>query len=119
MKAKNVNILSRIFDSAKDYVNLRQELFKLNMLKNMTKISTVLVTVFTFILAGTILLIFASATFVVWYGSRSNDYTGGLLIVLGIVVFFSILLFVFHKRIFNSLFIKLYAEIIFEDDDED
>ncbi len=119
MKAKNVNVLARIFDSAKDYVNLRQELFKLNILKNMTKISTVLVTVFTFILAGTLLLIFAFATFVVWYGSRSNDYTGGLLIVLGIVVFFSIILFVFHKRIFNSLFIKLYAEIIFEDDDED
>ena len=119
MKAHLTNILTRICDSTKDYVNLRQELFKLTTLKNITRLSTALLTVFTFVLAGTILLIVASATFIVWYGRQSQDYLGGLLIVMGVVLVFSVVLLIFHKKIFNSLFIKLFSGIIFDDDDED
>lgn len=119
MRSNLTNIISRIFDSTKDYVNLRQDLFKLTILKNLTKISTALVTVFTFILAGTILLVVACATFVVWYGDKTQDYVGGLLVVLGVVFLISIFLYFFRKKIFHSLFLKLYSGIIFDDDDKD
>ncbi len=119
MKANLTNILSRIYDSTKDYVNLRQDLFKLSILKSLTKISTALVTVFTLILAGTILLVVACATFVVWYGDKTQDFVGGLLLVTGVVFLISVFLYLFRKKIFHSLFLKLYSGIIFDDDDNE
>lgn len=119
MKTNLSNNFAGLRDSAKEYINLKLDLAKLSVLEKMTEISVFLTKLLGFILAGTILFLFAAATFVVWYGDQYDDYVAGLLIVMGIVFLLTLLFFFFRNAVITSFFLKTFSKILIEDDDED
>lgn len=119
MKLDLISNFNIIQTHLKEYLNLRLQLVKLSVLEKVTKISVFITSLMVIILAVSIFFVFASAAFVVWYGSRTQDYLTGLLIVMGIVVFLMVIFFLLRRTIVESFFIKTFSSILLENDLDD
>jgi len=102
-------------DSVKDYIQARLDLYKLLLLKKTTQSMSFLFGMLIVILLCTLLLLFAGAAFIFWYGNTYGNYLEGTLIVVGIFLLISLLFIVFRKKILESVFLKNISEIIYEE----
>lgn len=119
MKTNLSNNFNELGDSVKEYFNIQLELVKLSMLEKLVKIAVFSISTLVIVLAGTIIFLFASAAFVVWYGSNYQDYLTGLFIVMGFVVLLTLLFYVFRRVFVESYIIKKLSSILLQDDNDD
>lgn len=104
--------------SIKDYLNVHLDLVKLSMLEKVVRILVLTVSVFVIIIASTLIFIFASAAFVIWYGANYESYLPGLFIVIGFVVIITLLFYAFRRAFVESYFIKKLSSILLQDDND-
>lgn len=116
----NDNISSSIAglnESAKQYLQARLDLLKLQILKKASLIASHIFGLLIVILLSTIILAFTCAAFILWYGSTYNSYLEGISIILGILFFILIVSLIFKKKLLTSLFVSRFSEILFEDNE--
>ncbi len=119
MKTTLSNNFKELGDSVKEYFNIRLELAKLSIVEKLVKIIVLRISLLVIILATTILFLFASAAFVIWYGSNYQDYLTGLFIVMGFVVVLTLLFYVFRRILVESYFIRKLSSILLQDEDDE
>ena len=119
MKTILSNNFGELGTSIKDYLNIQLDLVKLSMVEKMVKISIFSISLLLVILASCIFFIFAAAAFVIWYGSTYNDYLTGVFIVMGAIVLITLLFYAFRRIVVESFFIKKFASILLQVDEDD
>jgi uncharacterized membrane protein len=119
MKTNLSNNFKGLRDSAKEYISLKLDLARLSVLEKLTKISVFLTVLLAFILAGTLLFLFSTTVFVVWYGNNYGDYISALWIVIGIVFLLAVLFYFFRNAVVTTFFLKTYSKILIDDDEDD
>ena len=110
--------ISGLNDAVKEYAQARIDLVKLQLLKKASQTLSVLFGLLVFILLSTLILMFAGAAFVFWYGSTYNDYLAGVLIVIGFLLLFAVLFMALRKRIFTTVFLSNFSEILYDEDEK-
>lgn len=112
----NIGELSQV---SKKYIQTRIDLVKLTILGKATQITTHLISSFLLTVAGALILFFALAAFVVWYGQVYHDYLTGLLLVTGFLVFLTLLFALFKNQLITSFVLRKYSTMLFEDEEEE
>lgn len=112
----NIGELSQV---SKKYIQTRIDLVKLTILGKATQITTHLISTFLLTVAGALILFFALAAFVVWYGQVYHDYLTGLLLVTGFLVFLTLLFALFKNQLITSFVLRKYSTMLFEDEEEE
>ncbi len=120
MKTSLSNNFNELGDSVKEYLNVHLQLIKLSLVEKMVKITVFIITSMVAVLASTMLFILASAAFVIWYGSKFQDYLTGLFILMGIVVLITLLFYVLRRAFVESYIVKTLSSILLQEEtDED
>lgn len=109
---------SEINTLIKNYFNARIDLLKLSLLQKITKLGTYLLTFVSIIVLAIVITIFLMFSFSFWYAENVGSIAGGFLISAGIYAFLLFLLYLLRKVIFKRSLIKIFAEIIFFDDEK-
>jgi len=105
-------------EASKKYVQTRVDLIKLTLLGKATQITTHLVSSLLLTMVGVLILFFGLAAFVVWYGQVYHDYLTGLLLVIGFLVFLTLLFMLFKKQLITSFILRVYSSMFFDEDEE-
>ena len=109
MEYKNqVSETTDIINNAKNYINLKLDLYNLTLNEKLAKISSFFFTLASLIILFSLFLFFISFSFVYWYGSTKGELHHGFLIVGIFYLIVGFLVFVFRKKlILNPLISKL------------
>ncbi|HKJ42620.1 MAG TPA: hypothetical protein VKA27_11040 [Sunxiuqinia sp.] len=111
----NFNELSEI---TKKYIQARIDLVKLSFLEKATHVTAYLIDSLVLILLIALIILFALAAFVAWYGQTYHDYLTGLLIAIGILVVITVLFLLFKKRIVTSAVLRGYSSMLFDEEEK-
>ena len=109
------DIYTSFVKDVKDYVELKYDLLRLNLLEKLSLIIALILSLFVGVLLIITALVFFSIAFVHWTGDLFGSLVPGFLILGGI---FGVLFFVFfwlRKKIFVNPMIKLLSRIIFNE----
>ncbi len=111
--------ISKLNDSAKEYFQTKVDLIKVSLLEKSTRLTSFLINIW--ILASLIIWIlgFAIAAFAAWYGKTYNNYTEGLLIAGGLMLFAALLFVIFRKKIVTISVLQHFSKIIFDDENHE
>jgi hypothetical protein len=109
---------SEINSLIKNYFNARIDLIKLSLLQKITKSGTYLLTFVSIIVAAFAITIFLMFSFSFWYGENVGSIAAGFLISAGIYAVLLLILYLLRKVIFKRNLIKIFARIIFVDDEK-
>lgn len=119
MKSELSTGFSELGSSVKDYINARIDLIRLSMLEKLVKISVFSIMFFVIILASAMVIFFASAAFVLWYGANYQNYFTGLFIVIGAVILLTIIFYLLRKVLVESVIVRKFSSILFQDEDDE
>jgi len=119
MNNRLANNIAELNESVKLYLQARLDLVKLLLLKKATNSLTFLFGSLVIILLSAIIVAFAGAAFVVWYGASYNNYLEGVLLITGFFLLVLVLFIVFRKKFLTSIFLSNLSEIIFDDDEDE
>ncbi len=103
----------------KKYINARVDLLKLSLLQKITKAGTYLLTFVSIIVSAFAITIFLMFSFSFWYGENVGSIATGFLIAAGIYLVLLFMLYLLRKVIFKRNLIRIFAKIIFSEDDKD
>jgi len=117
MKENLTDSFNRLKNTATDYARLQLRLFKLIVIQKINEISTLIISLFVFILLGFIFLLFISAAFVVWYGTAFGNYLTALLIIIGFIILLFIIFYMKGKKWISYGIIKKLSSMITEDEE--
>lgn len=110
--------LSSIIDVLKDYLHVKMDLFKLELLQKTSRAGLFLFTFFSVIFSVFAVAIFLMFAFSFWYGERTGSLSQGFLISAVFFMLVLVLVFLLRKVIFGRSLIKNISKILFTDDDE-
>lgn len=110
--------LSSIIEVLKDYLNIKLDLAKLEILHRLSKAGIFLFTFYSLIISVFAIVLFLLFAFSFWYGEKTGNLSQGFLISAGIIFLFMILLFLLRRVLFGRILIKNISEILFSDSDD-
>ena len=110
--------LSTITDVLKDYLHVKMNLFKLELLQKTSRAGLFLFTFFSVIFSVFAVAIFLMFAFSFWYGERTGNLSQGFLISAVFFLLVLVLVFLLRKVIFGRSLIKNISKILFTGDDE-
>jgi len=97
-----------IINNAKNYINLKLDLYNLILNEKLAKISSFFFTLASLIILFSLFLFFISFSFVYWYGATKGELHHGFLIVGLFYFVIGFLVYIFRKSlILNPLISKL------------
>jgi ABC-type multidrug transport system fused ATPase/permease subunit len=104
----NVSETTDIINNAKNYINLKLDLYNLLLNEKLAKISSFFFTLASLIILVSLFLFFISFSFVYWYGETKGELHHGFFIVGVFYLIVGFLVFIFRKKlILNPLISKL------------
>ena len=109
---------SDLSKTTKKYIEARIDLVKLTFLEKATNITVSLIDRLVLTMLSALIVLFALAAFVVWYGQTYHDYLAGLLITVGILVVLTVLFLLFKKRMITSSVLRDYSSMLFEEEED-
>lgn len=109
---------SSISDILKDYLNSKVDLIKLGLLQKFASAGVFLLTAVSVMISAFAACIFLMFSFSFWYGNRTGNLVHGFLISAGFFTLIIILIIVFRKKIFTGNLIKVFAGILFSDEED-
>ncbi|MDY0174873.1 MAG: hypothetical protein RBR62_06755 [Bacteroidales bacterium] len=104
-----------IKDSAKEYLGLKSDAFKLGLVESISVIVNRLLSVFLLILVLLIALVFLATGATQWLGQLLDSTIAASLITGGFFLLLFIILFLLRKRLFTNTFVKLLVNIFFRE----
>ena len=109
---------TRLNDSVKDYLKTKVDLMKVSLLSKLTKLTAAMVYIWVIATFAILILIFAAAGFVVWFGETYHNFSEGFLLAGSFMLLIMVLFIIFRRRIVATPILRHYSEIIFEDENE-
>ena len=104
----NVSETTDIINNAKNYINLKLDLYNLILNEKLAKISSFFFTLASLIILFSLFLFFISFSFVYWYGETRGELHHGFFIVGVFYLIVGFLVFLFRKKlILNPLISRL------------
>lgn len=100
-------LFKRLLDQVKVYLNLRIDFLRLYVAENLIKFFSSLalwLVIFFFLF---FVLVFGSFAFAYWFGELTGRWSVGFLIIAGIYLLLSVLIYAFRKVIIVKPFTKL------------
>lgn len=110
--------LTTVTDVLKDYLQVKLDLFKLDLLKRSSRAGLFLFTFISVLFSVFAVAIFLMFSFSFWYGERTGNLAQGFLISAGILFFILVVVLVLRKVVFGRILIKNISEILFSEDDD-
>lgn len=111
--------ISNLNDSAKDYFQIKVDLIKVSLLEKSTRLTSLLINIWILVSLIIWLLGFVVAAFAVWYGNTYSNYTEGLLIAGGLILFAALLFVILRKKIVTTSVLQHFSKIIFDDENNE
>ena len=110
--------LSSILDLLKDYLNVKLDLFKLEILQRSSRAGIFLFTFYSLIISIFAIVLFLLFSFSFWYGETTGNLSQGFLISAGALFLLMILVFLLRKVLFGRILIKNISKILFSDTED-
>lgn len=109
-----VGKLENMADGAKEYLDMRVDALKLQMVEHLSVLfSRILFAVIMIILLGVGVAFFASA-FSWWIGGLLESQAAGNLITGGIVLLIALIIFLKRKKLFVNSMVAMFSHMFFE-----
>ena len=110
--------LSSVTDVLKDYLQVKLDLFKLDLLQRSSRAGLFLFTFISVLFSVFAVAIFLMFSFSFWYGERTGNLAQGFLISAGFFLLVLVLVFLLRKAVFGRNLIKNISKILFSGDDD-
>jgi hypothetical protein len=110
--------LSTVTDVLKDYLQVKLDLFKLDLLKRSSRAGIFLFTFISVLFSVFAVAIFLMFSFSFWYGERTGNLAQGFLISAGVFFLILVVVFLLRKVVFGRILIKDISKILFSEDDD-
>ena len=110
--------ISELNESVKELVQVKIDLFKLSLLKKLTKFFSHLFSYMVIILFSALILMFGTAAFSIWFGETQGSMVNGFLIGTGFMVLLGIIFIVFRKRILTNSLLNRFSDSLFQEKDD-
>jgi len=102
----------------KDYLHLKLDLFKLELLEKTSRAGLLLFTFISVIFSVFSVVIFLMFSFSFWYGEKTGSLSQGFLISAAFFLLVLILVFFLRRAIFGRSLIKNISKILFSDNED-
>lgn len=103
----------------KSYIQSHINLLKLEIIENLSRISTFFASVLVMIIIIASALLFFTFGFSYWFGETYGNYALGFLISGGFYILLGIIFCIFRKRIIGNKIIRSLSNIFFREEDND
>jgi len=114
-KSKIGEQFSSLSDSAKEYISLQIQYFKLSVAEKLSQLmSNLMITLIIFILVM-LILFFLSFAFILWWGDYIGPSYVGALIVAGFYTLVGILVYLLRYPLFINPLVSTMSNTILED----
>jgi len=111
---------SELSGVVKSYIDARINLWKVNLLENVTKAGVYLLTSIFMLVVILFILLLLTLAFSFWYEAGNHGtLTEGLLLSAGFFVLVALVVFLLRKRFFANHIIKNIAPLIFNEDENE
>ena len=113
--------LEDLSGSARDYVDLKVDELKLSAVKGLSLSVSKILALMLIIGVGTVVLLAICFGLVLLLGEALGSYAAGALIIAGALLLVFIVLILLRNRLFESRFVRLFAQLFFgvHEDEED
>lgn len=105
--------LSDLSGNAKDYVDLKVDELKLSVVKGLSISVSKALALMLIIGVGSVVLLALCFGLVLLLGEALGSYADGALIVAGALLLVFIILILLRNRLFESRFVRLFAQLFF------
>ncbi len=106
--------IAELADSLKKYLEIRLDLFKLDVIEKSSRVISLLISVALILLVFSLFFLFASWALALWLGTLLGSQILGFLSVAGFFLLLTIVFYLLRKRLFLSSVIKHLSQIIFK-----
>jgi hypothetical protein len=110
--------LSSITDVLKDYLHVKLDLFKLELLQKTSRAGLFLFTFISVIFSVFAVAIFLMFSFSFWYGEKTGSLSQGFLISAAFFLLVLVVVFLLRRVIFGRSLIKNISKILFSGDED-
>jgi hypothetical protein len=110
--------LSTVTDVLKEYLQVKLDLFKLDLLKRTSRAGLFLFTFISVLFSVFAVAIFLMFSFSFWYGEQTGNLAQGFFISAGALFFILVIILLLRKVVFGRILIKNISKILFSEDDD-
>lgn len=111
---KNIDRLETLFFELKKYIELRSDLVKLDLTEKLTRLLSVIVLFFIFILVGLVILFNASFALAYAINSHLHDLVASFAIVGGVFFVIAFGIYCMRERLITQPIVNFIARLILE-----
>lgn len=110
--------LSSITDVLKDYIHVKIDFFKLDLLQKTSRAGLYLFTFISVLFSAFAVAIFLMFSFSFWYGERTGNLSHGFLISAAVFALIIILVLLLRRVLFSRNLIKNISKILFSGEND-
>ena len=111
--------ISQSMHEIKEYIQMQSDMFRLNILEKSSKILSLLILIFVFLLLSGMTIFFFSIGLMYRLADLWNSQILAALGIGGLYITLIILVFVFKNALFVNPIVKQLSQILFDDKDDD
>jgi hypothetical protein len=119
MEQKKISeTIAELTDQVKAYVQLRIDLFKLNLTEKLATLTTTLLISIIFFIVFLFFTLFISLAFIFWFKEYVGAAWAGSLIVAGFYILLGIVVYLLRDRLFLNRVVVQISKILLEEEEE-
>ncbi|MFA7033994.1 MAG: phage holin family protein [Bacteroidales bacterium] len=111
--------VSDIGDSAKEYVNIKIDEFKLKTTKQLSSAVNIIFAWILIAFVAIFTLSFLAVALGLWVGELLSSQVYGFLIVGGVFLLVTIVLIICRKKLFINAMVRTFVKILFKNDEDE
>lgn len=113
------NNLEKLFNDAKEYLNTRLELTKLELVQKVSQIVSSLITSFLLLVIFVLVLLFGSVSLALFLSEKTGSTTTGFLYVAGIYLALGLLIYLLKGSFIKKPVTDMFIRKMLNKDEED
>ena len=110
--------ITDLTDEVRKYVQLKIDLFKLDLTEKLANLTTTLLLSIIFFIVFLFFTLFLSIAFIFWFKEYVGDAYIGALIVAGVYALIGLIVFIFRNRLFLNRVVEQISKILIEEEGE-
>jgi len=110
--------IADLTDQVRNYVQLKIDLFKLNLTEKLATLTTTLLISIIFFLVFLFFTLFISLAFIFWFREYAGDAWVGSLIVAAFYILVGILVYLLRDKLFLNRVVVQISKILLEEEEE-
>lgn len=119
MEEKKISeTISDLSDQVRDYVQLRIDIFKLNLTEKLATLTTTLLISIIFFIVFLFFTLFLSLAFIFWFKEYAGAAWVGALIVAGFYILVGIVVLLLRDKLFLNRIVVQISKILLEEEEQ-